>query len=233
MKYIFLDTETSDATPERGVVEVAFAITDENFSVLEEVASLIDPQQMISPAASGVHGLVSSDVESSPTLSEFFSDEGEQCYGGHIQGPAAVIGHRVSFDTHTVGPFITGGFTEVCTLRWARKLYPYSENHQLSTLIFSLDLPRSAGAHRALADVYSALYLTKHICDRTGMSLPELVEASKEPMEVLTVPFGKHKGSSFMDVPPSYLEWMLREMKDLDGDLKYSINLALQKKKKK
>lgn len=47
------------------------------------------------------------------------------------------------------------------------------------------------------------------------------------------MPFGKHKGSSFMDVPPSYLEWMLREMKDLDGDLKYSINLALQKKKKK
>ena len=59
---------------------------------------------------------------------------------------------------------------------------------------------------------------------------------SPEDLELLvtrTMPFGKHKGSSFMDVPPSYLEWMLREMKDLDGDLKYSINLAIQKKKKK
>lgn len=232
MEYIFLDTETTDATPDRGVVEVGVVITDSNFNVLREAQSLIDPQKLISPSASGVHGLTNKDVEDAPTLDEYFSDN-EECFGGPLPGPAAIIGHRISFDTHTIGRFVQEGFVEVCTLRWARKLYPHADDHKLSTLIFSLDLPRSAGAHQALADVYSALYLTKHICDRTGMSLPELVEASKEPMEVLTLPFGKHKGSSFMDVPPSYLEWMLREMKDLDGDLKYSINLALQKKKKK
>lgn len=233
MRYTFLDTETSGVEPNRGVVEVAFVVTDEDFNVLEEVSSLIDPEQMISPSASGVHGLTNKDVENSPTLAEFFSNAGSECYGGLIQGPTVVIGHKVAFDTHTIGPYIEGGFTEVCTLRWSRKLYPDSDGHQLSTLVFALNLPRSAGAHRALADVYSSLHLAQHICERTGMNLRGLAEASALPMEVKLVPFGKWRGSPFMDVPPSYLEWMLREMKDLDGDLKYSINLALQKKKKK
>lgn len=233
MNFIFLDTETTGIDPNRGVCELAFVITDENFNVLEEVSSLIDPEQMISPSASGVHGLTNKEVEDWPTLSEFFSNAGAQCYGGPLKGPAVVIGHRISFDTHTVGPYVAGGFTELCTLRWARKLYPDSENHQLATLNFALDLPRTTGSHRALADVYSAMNLTKHICERTGMTLPQLAEASLAPMEVKTLPFGKHKGSNIRDVPKNYLNWMLREMKDLDPDIRYSIDLALNNKKNK
>jgi exodeoxyribonuclease X len=232
MKYIFLDTETTSATPERGVVEVAFVVTDENFNVIEEVSSLIDPQQMISPSASGVHGLTNKDVDSCPTLAEFFSNAGAECYGGPIKGPAVLIGHRVSFDTHTIGPYVDGGYTELCSLRWARKVYPSAEDHKLSTMVFALDLPRSAGAHRALADVYSAMHLVRHLCDRTGLSLKQMAEASADPMEIRVVPFGKYKDQPFSAIPRSYLQWMLREIKDLDMDMRYSIDLALNNKKK-
>lgn len=231
MHYTFIDTETTDATTERGVVEVGIVVTDENFNVLREAESLIDPQRLISPSASGVHGLTNDDVKDSPTLEEYFSDSGPECYGGLIQGPAALIGHRVSFDTHTLGRFVDGGFTELCTLRWVRRLYPEADDHKLSTLIFALDLPRSAGAHRALADVYSAMYLAQHICERTGLTLHQLVEASKPPMEVLLMPFGKHKGTPIAEMPKHYIEWALREMKDLDRDLVHTLNLALEKKR--
>jgi len=228
MHYYIIDTETTDADPTRGVVEVAIARIDENFNILAERQSLIDPEKMISPSASGVHGLTNDDVANSPTLGEFFSDIDPSCYGGLLEGPAALIGHRVSFDTHTIGPYVANGFEEVCTLRWVRKLYPHADDHKLSTLIFSLGLPRSLGAHRAMADVYSAMHLAKHICERTGMTLPQLVEASRAPMQILMMPFGKHKGEPFDSVPKSYLKWMLREMKDLDADMRYTINLALQ-----
>lgn len=232
MTYLFLDTETTGVSPDRGVVEVAFVITDADFNVISEHSSLIDPEQPISAAASGVHGLTAREVEIAPTLAEYFSDAGAECYGGLIKGPAVVIGHRVSFDTHTIGPYIEGGFSEVCTLRFARKLFPDADNYQLQTLVFALDLPRSVGAHRALADVYSCYHLAKAICEKSGMTLEQLAAESKAPMELKTIPFGKYKDQPFCEVPRSYLQWMLREMKDLDADMKHTLNLHINKKAK-
>lgn len=231
-RFCFLDTETTSADAQRGVVEVAFVITDEAFNVLEERSSLIDPEQMISPSASGIHGLVNADVQDSPTLAQYFSNESLQCYGGKLQGPLVILGHRIGFDTHTIGAYVEGGFDEVCSLRWARKLYPHAEDHKLSTLMFSLGLPKPLNAHRALADVYSAMHLVQHICERTGLSLPDLAEHSKAPMPLLMMPFGKHKGTPFAEMPKSYLRWAIENMKDLDRDLLHTIETTLNGSKK-
>lgn len=231
--YIFADTETTDASPTATVVEVGWIRTDEHFNILDTVQSLIDPQQMISPGASGIHGLVNADVQDAPTLKEYFTEDDPTCFGRLLPDNVVVIGHRISFDMRFLAPYFQSPPQELCTLRWARKLYPHADDHKLSTLIFALDLPRSAGAHRVLADVMSAYYLAQHICERTGMTLPQLAEASAEPLEIHTFPFGKHKGVPFVDVPRSYLQWAQREMKDLDGDMLYSIDLQLNKKNKK
>ena len=229
--YIFLDTETTDATPDRGVCDLAFVITDEQFNVLDERESLIDPEKPISPSASGVHGLTNADCEDAPTLSEFFSDlDHTACYGGPLPGPAVIIGHRVSFDTHTIGKYVDGDFTELCTLRWVRRLYPDADDHKLTTMMFALGLPRPENAHRALSDVYSAMHLCDHICERTGLSLAQLAEASLQPFELAYFPFGKHKGTAFKDVPKSYLRWARENMKDLDQDMRFTIDLHLSRK---
>lgn len=231
--FIFADTETSDATPNRGVCEVGWIITDENFKILEERESLIDPETMIAPSASGVHGLTNDDVKDSPTLSEFFSLDDPVCYGKKLPGHSAVLGHRIGFDTEKLAPHIDGPFLEACSLRWARRVYPDADDHKLSTLLFALNLPRSKGAHRVMADVYSAYYLAQHLCERTGLSLPQYVAASQEPFLVTIMPFGKHKGDSIeKDIPSSYLRWMLGNM-DLDVDLKFSVETALNNKKNK
>lgn len=227
--FIFADTETTDAGPTASVCEVGWIRTDADFNVIDTVQSLIDPEQMISPAASGIHGLVNEDVKDSPTLKEFFSEDHESCHGEMFPDNAVVIGHRIGFDMRFLAPYFESPPTQVCTLRWARKLYPHADDHKLSTLIFALGLPRSAGAHRVLADVMSAYHLCRHICERTGMTLPQLAEASKDPMEVMLMPFGKHKGTAFSDMPRSYLRWMLDNMTDLDDDFRFTINLHLNK----
>lgn len=228
MHYYFLDTETTSAEPTATVVEVAWLKTDGEFNIIEKVQSLIDPEQMISPGASGIHGLVNKDCDAFPTLQEFFTVSDPSCHGALLEAPSAIIGHRIGFDMRFVESYFAAPPQEVCTLRWVRKLYPYSDDHKLSTMIYALDLPRSEGAHRAMADVMSAYYLCRHICERTGMSLSELTEASKQPMEVLTMPFGKNKGQPFSSIPKSYLRWMRENMQDLDIDFKYTLSLFLK-----
>lgn len=230
MIYRVLDTETSGIEVNDAVCEVAWIDIDENFNVLAEHQSIVDPVVMIKPAASGVHGLVNKDCEAYPTLAEYFSEDDPSCYGKKLDGPSVVIGHRCGFDMRFMSAQFDHEPEQLDTLRWARRLYPESDNHQLSTLIFALDLPRSAGAHRALADVYSAYHLCKHICERTGYTLDQLAQASKGPMEIAVMPFGKHKGEKFSDVPSGWLRWAKNNMKDLDADMVYSIDLQLNKK---
>lgn len=233
VRYFVVDSETTDAGPTASACELGFIEIDENFNVLQEVESLIDPEQMISPGASGIHGLTNKDVENSPTIQEWFTVDDPACYGKLLEGPVVVIGHRVSFDVRFFGPYIPNIVQELCTLRYARTLYPNSPDHKLSTLLYALDLPKSAGAHRVMADVYSAYHLCKHICERTGLSLRQLAEHAAEPMEVLLMPFGKWKDTPFSEVPKSYLRWMRENMKDLDQDFLYTIDLHLNKKNKK
>lgn len=225
---IVADTETTCATPERGVCEVGFVFIDKLGTVLSEHESLIDPQKPISPAASGVHGLTNDDVADSPTLAEFFSDAGEGCYGGKLKGPIVIIGHRIGFDTHTLKDHVDGELFELCTLRWIRRLYPDMDNHQLSTAMFALGLPRPKDAHRVMSDVYSALYLAKHIAERLGVDLLELARQSQEPFELARYQFGKHKGTAFSDMPKSYLRWARDNLTDIDQDLQYTISKYLK-----
>lgn len=231
VRFLVLDTETTGVSELDKVVEIAYMEVDENFNILQERQTILDPEYPISPSASGVHGLVNADCESFPTIEEFFSVDDPSCLGTKLLGPVVLIGHRIGFDYRFMKPYIPEMVLELCTLRWARRLYPDADDHKLSTLIFSLDLPRSLGAHRAMADVYSAMYLAKHICERTGMTLRQLAEASAEPMEVKYHSFGKHKGTLIADTPKSYLRWMKENLKDIDMDLRHTIDLALNNKK--
>jgi DNA polymerase III epsilon subunit-like protein len=231
-KYIICDTETTGAKDNDTICEIGWVQIDQDFNILEQVESIIDPQQMISPSASGVHGLTNEDCEDYPTIEEFFSLDHPSCYGRKILDPVVLINHRVGFDHARIKPYFPNVVQELDTLRWARRLYPDSDDHKLSTLIYALGLPRSSGAHRVMADVMTAMHLAKHLCDRTGMTLRQLAEASAEPFLVTYMPMGKHKGELIEKVPSSYMRWMLANM-DLDPDLKYSVETALQNKKKK
>lgn len=231
VRFFVADTETTGAGPDDKVCEVGWIEIDEHGNVLSETQSLIDPQMLISPSASGIHGLTNSDVEHAPTIEEYFSVEDPSCFGRKIDDPIVLIGHRISFDSRFLSPYMTNVVQELCTLRWARKLYPHSDDHKLATLMFALGLPRPENAHRVMSDIYSALFLVRHICERTGMTLRQLAEASQAPMPVHSMPFGKHKGQPMSEVPKSYIRWALNNMKDLDADFIYTFELALNKKK--
>lgn len=231
MNLFVLDTETTSADDDRGVCEIGWIRIDENWNILETVESLIDPQKPISPAASGVHGLVYEDVANSPTLEEFFTLSEPGCYGKRVEGPVVLIGHRVGFDRPAFEPYVDGEILEIDTLRYVRQLYPDADNHQLSTMKFQLNLPKDAGAaHRVLSDVMVTYHLARHIAERMNLSLLELAEHAKQPMLIKTASFGKHKGQPFSEIPRSYLQWMKREL-SLDIDTQHTVDTLLGIKK--
>lgn len=232
VRYIALDTETTGVNEDDAVVELGWIELDEEFNVLNQYETLLDPQRTIASAASAVHGLVYDDVKDSPTIGEYFSADDPSCYGHTIDDPVVLIGHRISFDHRFVKPYITNVVQELCTLRWARRLYPDADNHQLQTLVYELNLPRATEAHRVMSDIWTAIHLCKHICERTGLTLPQLAQASAEPMEIHKMSFGKHKGAEFRDIPTPYLRWM-KDTLALDEDMAFTVNKHINERKQK
>lgn len=214
------DTETTGATPEDKIVEIAWLEVDDNMAVLREFCSRIDPQRPISASASGVHGITNEDVADAPTIEEYFTE----VPGVHVPDEIVLIGHNIRFDRRYLEPTMPTKIVDtLCTLRLARKYLPDAENHKLTTLSFQYGLYRGH-AHSALDDAKTCLDLLRFVVALSGKTLRELVVEGRDPQWVNTMPFGKHKDVPMRDLDRSYARWATTGgMKDLDVDLEYTL----------
>lgn len=230
-RYFVLDTETSGLPPDAGVCEIGWIETDACLNIVGEVESLIDPERPITPAASGVHGITDEDVADKPTLQEFFTLQQPPCHGQPLSAERIVlVGHKVAFDYQFVAPYLQGEVLQVCTLRWARHLWPFCDDHKLATLRYALGLRRDTGnAHRVMADILLTFDLLRLILETTQCNLDELAERSQQPMLLHRMPFGKHKDLPFEQVPVSYLKWMRDNIEEMDIDLAFTVAHWLNK----
>ncbi|MDI1360634.1 exonuclease domain-containing protein [Methylotenera sp.] len=219
-RFIVADTETTDATPSAGVCEVAYAEIDENFNIIREHTSLVDPEKPISASASGIHGIADEDVVDSPTLDEYMFVVHET---PPFMGKVVFIAHNAQFDLRYLGKYIDEHAGTICTLRLARRFLPNAENHKLQSLMYELKLPRRE-SHRADSDVFTTIGLLKHISEVSGVSLRDMVAETEKFIKVETMPFGKHKGTPLVALTSSYRKWLL-ELDNLDPDLKQSLLL--------
>jgi exodeoxyribonuclease X len=208
------DTETAGlAPPEAGVVEIAWYEINDDYSIIDKVRSLINPETPISPIASGVHGIIEADIVDSPTLATFMADR-------FTDKNILMIGHNIAFDIR----FTKNHFLSVdglCTLKLARIAYPDAPDHKLQTLMFHLGLTKGSN-HSALDDVNTAYELTRKIGEDLGLDLQGLYDLSKQPIMVKTMPFGKFKGKAISSLKPDYIKWLLT-LDNLDDNLRYTI----------
>jgi exodeoxyribonuclease X len=82
-------------------------------------------------------------------------------------------------------------------------------------------------AHRALPDAYVTAHLLREILKHA--SIGELISWTKEPILLPRVPFGKHRGQAWKDVPPDYLQWILRQQ-DMNEDVVHTARHHLEKR---
>lgn len=225
MLHIFVaDCETSGLRPEDKIVELAYAKVDYNLDVLYRDESLIDPEIPIPSGASAVHGITNKMVQDEPTIEQYMKMKGNPLM---TEEPALLIAHNASFDMRYFGPHMHPESETLCTLRLAKKLFPNLDSHKLQALKYSLDLPEVEGdAHRAGADVGLLIHLVEYLMLHTGRDILGLLELSKEPITIKTMPFGKHKGLPLKEVPKSYINWLLGQ-ENVDPDLAASLKAFL------
>lgn len=222
--WVIADTETPSLKAEDGVVEIALREIDpDTLETLWEIDSLIDCQCPIGAVAMEIHGITDEMIADEPTMAEFVEHRLKNRYAGK---DLVVIAHNASFDVpriHAIGDIKAS----ICTLFHARQLIPEATNHKLVTLREHFGFPENE-AHRALADVATTHRLLREILGRTNRGLREFLDTMDTTVH--RMPWGRWKGTLLHQVPRDYLLWLKKECKDLEPNLKKSVEKALKVK---
>jgi exodeoxyribonuclease X len=231
LTYLVVDTETTGLDPSADkVVSIAGVWVRAGSGELRRERFLVDPGIPIPPEASAIHHIVDRHVAGAPSLAEVLPAFQRDDFD-------AYVAHNAAFDFS----FLPRNKRPVlCTLRLARKLWPgltrYS--NQYLRYFLQLEVPEAEGlpAHEALADALvtgrlllrELAWIQDHPLDGVE-TLADLVAWAQAPNLLTTCHFGsKHRGRSWAEVPRDYLQWMKREVKDMDPDLRHTVDHYLQ-----
>ncbi len=229
--FVFIDVETTgiDAEVDK-IVEIAMVRQVGGKSTVFH--TLVNPEVPIPPGASAVHHITDEMLVDAPTMAEIAPKLREFIAG---LTPAA---HNAKFDKAFVDRALYGAENEVpwlCTYRLARHIWPEAPAYGNQVLRYwKKTQPQTAGlgAHRAIDDVYVSLETMKLLfadCEKRELhSLDAIREHAATPIITHVMPFGKHKDKEFKDIPTDYFEWALKNMADLDNDLKLSMDAEMQ-----
>lgn len=223
-----LDFETTGEPPDAAVCEAAWCdvVAGETRAVLAPVATLVDPQRPMTPAARGVHHISDQQVAGAP----LFGAVRERILEGR---PEAIAAHRADFEAFFLGEI---GLPIIDTWKVALRLWPDAPDHKNQTLRYLLGFDdaiegfsrNAMPPHRAAPDAF----VTAHILCRAlnFATLGEMIEWSKEPPLFKFIPFGKHRGSLWAEVPADYLDWIATKATELDEDAKWNARRELKRR---
>lgn len=116
----------------------------------------------------------------------------------------------------------------LCLYRLARHLWPDAPRHTVQVLRYWLglhELHRGLPPHRALADVLVAAEIFRRAL--AAAPVPKTLDALDSfiasPIRVPRMPFGVHYGKPIAEVPDDYIAWALRNIDDMDPDLRWTL----------
>lgn len=226
------DTETTGLDPATNdIIQFAIVVYHPRFEQPLVFESLCNPNIPIDPAAAAVHGITDEMVaDARPTsvvIKELFAELFEMVGTENL----VLGGHNTEFDYRFIKKHIEipANVFPICTMRLARRKEPNATNHTLEYLYreyYKLSSPNTVKAHDALCDVWMCYELLQHwTSDLT--ECVDLADSLRKPVKLLTMPFGKHKGKSFKELPWHYVKWMNDQTGDMDQDVRHTVQLIV------
>jgi exodeoxyribonuclease X len=236
MKIVIADSETTGLV-EPQACEVAFITMPENFEDFRELdipdpvafltshevhSSVFEqryrPTKAIDPRASQVTGIYMKDLVNCPSIREF----------EYPKSVEFMIGHNIAYDWRV---FQKPDVKLICTKELAQLVYTKKDglaNHKLTTLVEFLYKEEgkklTLKAHGALLDcklVYLVLLKISRklpqvrdwqdlvsLCSQGTRTYEDL---NKVVDDITLMPFGKHGGKRFSEIPTDYLKWLVRQ----------------------
>ncbi len=138
----------------------------------------------------------------------------EEAEGILQDGASIYVAHNADFEKEFFNP---DGSRWIDTYKVALRLWPDAPRHTNQVLRYFLDLDVGARAmppHRALPDAWVTAHLL--LAALKLASIDDMIQWSNAPPYLTKLPFGKHFGKKFSEVPRSYLEWMVKQ-DDMDA----------------
>jgi exodeoxyribonuclease X len=228
--FIFLDTETTGNGPQDRLCQIAFKPEDG-----KAVSGLFNPGRPISIDAMVVHHITEKMVEDKPPFAG--SDEYDQLRELISDAKNVIVAHNAQFDMRMLNMEGISSTKVICTLKLARHLDKNGviPKYNLQYLRYYLGLKVDARAHDALGDIlvleglFSRLNAKFQENDQLENPVQEMIRISSNPVLLPRMPFGKHKGMLFSEVPADYLQWLAGT--DLDEDMAFTVkhHLGIQK----
>ena len=229
--YLHVQDELSDFKTTK--VANPLDILVDNSPFLSVYEQRFRPTKPIELQASKVTGIYMKDVLRCPSITTF-------------EFPKSVkymIGHNIAYDWRVFGePKVK----LICTKELAQLVFPKDKSlksHKLTTLIEWLYPEEGAtlvaNAHGAVLDCKLVFLVLHKVLDKLPQvesweQLSSLCSQGKKTYEELNkpleelkeMPFGKHKGKKFSEIPKDYLKW-LQKQDNLSPPLEAAIKLAL------
>lgn len=227
-----LDFETTSQKPEEAkVCEVALVGAN-----LEAVFNtLIDPECEIPPETSAVHHITNSDVYGKPLWPIFKESLQNFCAPGDLHDVAGtmciLVAHNAEYEKTVLGDFVPVDW--ICTYKCALRAWPDAPGFKNEVLRYWLQLGDNRGRN-AKQNPHSAF----HDCQVTHLilreltklySIDQLIEWSKLPAQLPTVPLGKFYGLTWDKPDLGYLQWLTKQA-DMREDVKYCAKQEIERR---
>lgn len=201
---LVIDTETTDKDPATcSVVELAWKPW--GVGVTAECLRF-SPEQPMKIGAVATHHILPSELIDLPSSSLAPTTLPPTNYW---------IGHNIDFDWRALG---SPPIKRICTLALSRALYPESDSHSLSSMMYFLfgmtERTREVlcNAHSAAADVLMCERVFAEIWRHKGLQSLEQAWALSEDSRIPKImTFGKFKGQPIEKVDRGYANWYRRQ----------------------
>jgi DNA polymerase III epsilon subunit-like protein len=238
MNIIFLDTETTGASPERDrLIQLAYRVRGG-----KTVNELYNPGFPIAFESMAIHHITEDMVKSKPD----FAASPEKLELAELSKDHVIVAHNAPFD---MGFLRREGIFPKFVLDTFKVAYRYLREdpvgnrlsgHSLQYLRYALGLnEHGIVAHDALGDIIVLEKLFELLLNKVKIdeniaedkaAVTQMINISNQPLLLRTIKFGKHRGKTFEEVlseAPDYLQWLAGQT-DLDENLKFTLNHYLR-----
>jgi len=244
VKYVLFDTETTGNQDEDRIIQIGAMIVNSKIDI-EVYDELCSCEVDIKIEAMEVHNIVPSMLENK---NSFIQTNAYKKITQLNNENNYLIAHNIKFDLSMLEKEgFVNKYTLIDTLRCAKHLYPDMPYHRLQYLRYALKLYKieeseankldiPIKAHDAIGDVLVMKLFLSLLVKECMKIYPDynpmikLSELTKTPVLIKTFKFGKYKGQDIKQVAKEdngYLNWMKNNMKDLDEDMKYTLDKVL------
>ncbi len=219
MRLRVIDIETTGEAPPAEIIEfgrVDVVRAGDAWVVERPMARLYRPLGVIPPETMAVHHITTADF--TPDTPVCTPERLRQAIQGG-ERPDVLVAHNCAFERMFLDTALPVSLPWICTYKVALQVWPGAPRHSNQVLRYwrdlKLDPALAMPPHRAGPDAYVTAHLLTGLLGSAGVE--QMVQWTREPKRLPTLPFGKHRGLPWPEAPLDYLQWMARQT-DMDAD---------------